>query len=60
MTFRCVAPYPSAPGDFIGVPQLLRATVPISADPDPNGSYSTGDGLPQFALFTGINVIFGK
>ncbi|MGH8394248.1 MAG: hypothetical protein ACRESN_18605, partial [Pseudomonas sp.] len=32
---------PVAPGEFIGVPQLLRATVPISTRPDPHGGYST-------------------
>lgn len=35
---------PIAPGDFIGVPQLLRATAPISTHPDPGGGYSTGEG----------------
>ncbi|WP_415768834.1 hypothetical protein [Pseudomonas sp. LB3P38] len=51
---------PLAPSDFIGVPQLPRATVPISAGTDPNGGYNTGDGLLRFALFAGINVTFGK
>jgi len=35
---------PIAPNEFIGVPQLLRATAPISTHPDPNGGYSTGEG----------------
>ncbi|UVL80183.1 hypothetical protein LOY24_08625 [Pseudomonas putida] len=43
---------PIAPGDFIGVPQLLRATVPISTRPDPHGGYSTGLGdLNLFDIF---------
>jgi hypothetical protein len=43
---------PIAPGDFIGVPQLLRATLPISARPDPHGGYSTGVGdLNLFDIF---------
>jgi hypothetical protein len=43
---------PIAPNDFIGVPQLLRATVPISTRPDPNGGYSTGEGdLSIFDIF---------
>ncbi|EJM91979.1 hypothetical protein PMI34_02283 [Pseudomonas sp. GM74] len=34
---------PMAPNDFIGVPQLLRATLPvISTRPDPHNGYSTG------------------
>jgi hypothetical protein len=41
-----------APGDVIGVPQLLRAAVPISTRPDPNGGYSTGEGdLNIFDIF---------
>ncbi|MHC8381595.1 hypothetical protein [Pseudomonas sp. LB3P14] len=51
---------PLAPGDINGVPQLLRATVPINTRPEPNGGYSTGDGPPQFALFAGINVTFDQ
>ncbi|MHC8354009.1 hypothetical protein ACYZTL_01860 [Pseudomonas sp. LB3P81] len=35
---------PIAPNSFIGVPQLLRATAPISTRPDPHGGYSTGEG----------------
>ncbi|HEF4760019.1 TPA: hypothetical protein SAN82_002449 [Pseudomonas putida] len=43
---------PIAPNDFIGVPQLLRATAPISTRPDPNGGYSTGEGdLNVFDIF---------
>lgn len=43
---------PIAPNDFIGVPQLLRATAPISTRPDPNGGYSTGEGdLNLFDIF---------
>ncbi|WP_347900531.1 hypothetical protein [Pseudomonas purpurea] len=43
---------PMAPGDFIGVPQLLRATLPISTRPDPHGGYSTGVGdLNLFDIF---------
>lgn len=35
---------PLAPGYFVGVPQLLRATLPVSTRPDPHGGYSTGPG----------------
>ncbi|UVE16041.1 hypothetical protein NVV93_10280 [Pseudomonas sp. LS44] len=43
---------PIAPSDFIGVPQLLRATLPISTRPDPSGGYSTGIGdLNLFDIF---------
>lgn len=43
---------PIAPNDFIGVPQLLRATLPISTRPDPHGGYSTGVGdLNLFDIF---------
>jgi hypothetical protein len=36
---------PVAPGDIIGVPQLIRGTLPMSTRPDPNGgSYATGLG----------------
>lgn len=43
---------PVAPGAFIGVPQLLRATLPISTRPDPHGGYSTGSGdLNLFDIF---------
>jgi len=43
---------PVAPGALIGVPQLLRATLPISTRPDPRGGYSTGVGdLNLFDIF---------
>lgn len=43
---------PIAPSDFIGVPQLLRATLPISTRPDPHSGYSTGMGdLNLFDIF---------
>ena len=43
---------PVAPSDFIGVPQLLRATLPISTRPDPHSGYSTGIGdLNLFDIF---------
>lgn len=43
---------PIAPNDFIGVPQLLRATAPISTRPDPSGGYTTGEGdLNLFDIF---------
>ncbi|MDZ5435888.1 hypothetical protein T3H00_24900 [Pseudomonas fluorescens] len=43
---------PIAANDFIGVPQLLRGTAPISTHPDPNGGYSTGEGdLNLFDIF---------
>lgn len=43
---------PVAPNDFIGVPQLLRATLPISTRPDPRSGYSTGMGdLNLFDIF---------
>ena len=43
---------PIAPNDFIGVPQLLRATLPISTRPDPHNGYSTGIGdLNLFDIF---------
>lgn len=43
---------PIAPGDFIGVPQLLRATLPVSTRPDPDGGYSTNVGdLNLFDIF---------
>lgn len=43
---------PIGPGDFIGVPQLLRATVPISIRPAPHGGYSTGlSDLNMFGIF---------
>lgn len=43
---------PIAPSDFIGVPQLLRATLPISTRPDPHSGYTTGIGdLNLFDIF---------
>jgi len=43
---------PVASGDFIGVPQLLRATLPVSTRPDPHSGYSTGIGdLNIFDIF---------
>ncbi|AMW83603.1 hypothetical protein ACI2KL_15060 [Pseudomonas yamanorum] len=43
---------PVAPSDFIGVPQLLRATLPISTRPDPHSGYTTGVGdLNLFDIF---------
>jgi hypothetical protein len=43
---------PIAPSDFIGVPQLLRATLPLSTRPDPHNGYSTGIGdLNLFDIF---------
>ncbi|SEM45620.1 hypothetical protein SAMN04487857_10285 [Pseudomonas sp. ok272] len=43
---------PMAPNDFIGVPQLFRATLPISTRPDPHNGYSTGIGdLNLFDIF---------
>ena len=43
---------PVAPNDVIGVPQLLRVTLPVSTRPDPHGGYSTGIGdLNLFDIF---------
>ncbi|MCX7079137.1 MAG: hypothetical protein NTV76_07275 [Pseudomonas sp.] len=43
---------PIEPNDFIPVPQLLRATAPISTRPDPHGGYTTGEGdLNLFDIF---------
>lgn len=43
---------PVAPNSFSSVPQLLRATVPISTRPDPRGGYSTGLGdINLFDIF---------
>jgi len=43
---------PIAPSDVLGVPQLLRATLPISTRPDPHSGYSTGIGdLNLFDIF---------
>lgn len=35
---------PMAANDFIGVPQLLLFTLPVSTRPDPHNGYSTGIG----------------
>ena len=44
---------PIAPNDFIGVPQLIRGSAPISTHPDPNSGYSTGEGdLNLFDIFS--------
>lgn len=43
---------PMAANDFIGVPQLLRFTLPVSTRPDPHNGYSTGIGdLNVFDIF---------
>ena len=43
---------PVAPNDVIGVPQLLRVTLPVSTRPDPHGGYSSGIGdLNLFDIF---------
>ncbi len=43
---------PVAQNDVVGVPQLLRATLPISTRPDPSGGYGTGVGdLNLFDIF---------
>ncbi|WP_420996885.1 hypothetical protein ACKI2N_028610 [Cupriavidus sp. 30B13] len=35
---------PVLPGELVGVPQILRATVPLSTRPQADGSYATGLG----------------
>lgn len=35
---------PMEPGEWIGVPQIVRGTVPISTRPTPDGGYRTGLG----------------
>ncbi|WP_087725754.1 hypothetical protein [Pandoraea sp. PE-S2T-3] len=35
---------PLGPNGLVPVPQILRATIPISTRPDPNGGYNTGLG----------------
>lgn len=43
---------PLLPGELIGVPQLLRASVPVHTRSDPSGGYSTGVGdLNLFDIF---------
>jgi hypothetical protein len=43
---------PIGPNGLIGVPQIFRATVPISTRPDPTGGYNTGLGdINLFDIF---------
>ncbi len=43
---------PIAPGDWIGVPQILRMTAPVSTRPTLDGGYKTGLGdLNVFDIF---------
>ncbi|CAN7499326.1 MULTISPECIES: hypothetical protein [unclassified Caballeronia] len=43
---------PIGPNGLIGVPQIFRATVPVSTRPDPNGGYNTGLGdINLFDIF---------
>jgi hypothetical protein len=43
---------PVGPGSLIPVPQIFRATVPISTRPDPSGGYNTGLGdINLFDIF---------
>ncbi|MFC4278146.1 hypothetical protein [Achromobacter aloeverae] len=43
---------PIAPGDWVGVPQILRGTVPISTRPTQDSSYKTGLGdINVFDIF---------
>src|ERR1700677_1595118 len=43
---------PVGPLGPIGVPQIFRATVPISTRPDPSGGYNTGIGdINLFDIF---------
>lgn len=43
---------PIAPGELLGVPQLLRATLPFNTRSDPHGGYSTGVGdINVFDIF---------
>lgn len=43
---------PFAPGDWVGVPQILRPTVPLSTRPQADGSYRTGLGdISVFDIF---------
>lgn len=43
---------PIAPGDWVGVPQILRPTVPLSTRPQADGSYRTGLGdISVFDIF---------
>ena len=43
---------PVGPNGVIGVPEIFRATVPISTRPDPSGGYNTGIGdINLFDIF---------
>jgi hypothetical protein len=43
---------PIGPNGLIGVPEIFRATVPVSTRPDPSGGYNTGLGdLNLFDIF---------
>lgn len=43
---------PIAPGDLVGVPQILRMTAPLSTRPEADGSYKTGLGdINLFDIF---------
>src|SRR5580698_11059865 len=43
---------PVGPGSLIGVPQIFRATVPVSTRADPAGGYDTGLGdINLFDIF---------
>lgn len=43
---------PLPPVGFVPVPQLIRATIPISTRPDPQGGYTTGLGdINLFDIF---------
>lgn len=43
---------PIAPGAWIGVPQMVRATVPVSTRPNADGTYDTGLGdINLFDIF---------
>ena len=43
---------PVGPNGLIGVPQIFRATVPVSTRPDPTGGYKTGIGdINLFDIF---------
>jgi hypothetical protein len=50
LLLRVTAPMP--PNSFVPVPQLIRATLPISSRPDPDGGYENGFGdLNIFDIF---------
>ncbi len=44
---------PVGPNSPTSVSEMIRATVPISTRPDPAG-------IPQFTIFAGLNMTFGK